>query len=78
MPVDVVVNVYSQFAGNRLFTRGWLGVLIQDVTRELAESFNMDKPHGALVAKVLTDSPAQAAGVEVGDIIVEYDAPGSH
>ncbi len=73
VPVDVVVNVYSQIRETGSVTRGWLGVLIQDVTRELAESFNMDKPHGALVAKVLTDSPAQVAGVEVGDIIVSYD-----
>ena len=76
VPVDVVVNVYSQLRETGYVTRGWLGVLIQDVTRELAESFNMNKPHGALVAKVLTDSPAQAAGVEVGDIIVGYDGTG--
>ena len=73
VPVDVVVNVYSQLRENGYVTRGWLGVLIQDVTRELAESFNMDKPHGALVAKVLADSPAERAGIEVGDIIVSYD-----
>ena len=73
VPVDVVVNVYSQLRETGQVTRGWLGVLIQDVTRELAESFDMDKPHGALVAKVLADSPAEDAGVEVGDIIVEYD-----
>ena len=73
VPVDVVMNVYSQLRETGQVTRGWLGVLIQDVTRELAESFDMDKPHGALVAKVLADSPAADAGVEVGDIIVEYD-----
>ena len=73
VPVDVVVNVYSQLRENGYVTRGWLGVLIQDVTRELAESFSMDKPHGALVAKVLADSPAERAGIEVGDIIVSYD-----
>lgn len=73
VPVDVVVNVYSQLRATGHVTRGWLGVLIQDVTRELAESFAMDKPHGALVAKVLADSPAEDAGVEVGDIIVKYD-----
>jgi serine protease Do len=50
-----------------------LGVLIQDVTRELAESFGMDKPHGALVAKVLPDSPAEKAGFEVGDVIVKFN-----
>ncbi len=73
VPVDVVVNVYSQLRESGYVTRGWLGVLIQDVTRELAESFDMDKPRGALVAKVLADSPAEDAGLEVGDIIVNYD-----
>ena len=73
VPIDVVVNVYSQLRETGYVTRGWLGVLIQDVTRELAESFAMNKPHGALVAKVLDDSPAAVAGIEVGDIIVSYD-----
>jgi serine protease Do len=50
-----------------------LGVLIQDVTRELAESFGMAKPQGALVAKVLSDSPASKAGFEVGDIVLSFD-----
>ena len=54
-------------------SRGWLGVLIQDVTRELAESFEMDKPRGALVAKVLDDSPAAEAGFQVGDIVLSFD-----
>ena len=73
VPIDVVVNVYSQLRETGFVSRGWLGVLIQDVTRELAESFAMDKPHGALVAKVLAGSPAADAGLEVGDIIVGYD-----
>ena len=50
-----------------------MGVLIQDVTRELAESFNMDHPHGALIAKVLPDGPAEQGGIEVGDIIVKFN-----
>ncbi|MCG2634827.1 MAG: PDZ domain-containing protein, partial [Gammaproteobacteria bacterium] len=53
-------------------TRGWLGVLIQDVTRELAESFGMEQPQGALVAEVVPDSPAEGAGVRAGDIILKY------
>lgn len=76
VPIDVVNNVYSQLRETGYVSRGWLGVLIQDVTRELAESFAMEKPHGALVAKVLADSPAADAGIEVGDIIVEYDGAG--
>jgi len=53
--------------------RGWLGVLIQDVTRELAESFGMDKPRGALVAKVLPGSPAEKYGFQVGDIVTKFN-----
>ena len=58
---------------NGSVSRGWLGVLIQEVTRELAESFGMDNPQGALVAKVLEDSPAEEAGLQVGDVIVEFN-----
>ena len=73
VPVDVVKDVYLQLKDKGYVTRGWLGVLIQDVTRELAESFDMKKIQGALVAKVLADSPAAAAGIEVGDVIIRYD-----
>lgn len=73
IPIDVVLNVYTQLRDKGTVTRGWLGVLIQDVTRELAESFKMKKPHGALVSKVLPDSPASAAGFKAGDIIVKFN-----
>jgi serine protease Do len=53
--------------------RGWLGVLIQEVTPELAQSFNLDKPRGALVGQVMADGPAQKAGVKAGDIIVAFN-----
>ncbi len=72
IPIDVVMNVYQQLRDTGSVTRGWLGVLIQDVTAELAESFGMDKPRGALVSKVLDDSPARAGGIETGDIIVRF------
>jgi serine protease Do len=72
IPVEVVMNVYHQIRDKGKVSRGWLGVLIQEVTRELAESFGMDKPHGALVAKVLPDSPAAAAGIKPGDVIVKF------
>ncbi|OOY43980.1 hypothetical protein BOV92_09900 [Solemya velum gill symbiont] len=48
-------------------------MLIQDVTRELAESFDMEKPMGALVARVMPDSPAEKAGMQVGDIIIRFN-----
>jgi len=54
-------------------TRGWLGVLIQKVTPEIAESLGLDQAHGALVADVVANGPAAAAGVKVGDVIVEFD-----
>jgi len=73
VPVNVVKNVYTQLRKNGRVARGWLGVLIQDVTRELAESFNMKHPHGALIAKVLADGPAEKAGMEVGDIVVKFN-----
>jgi serine protease Do len=72
IPVDVALDVVAQIKDKGYVSRGWLGVLIQDVTRELAESFGMKRPAGALVAKVLKEGPAAKAGIEVGDIIVEF------
>lgn len=73
IPVDVMQNVVSQLRDQGAVTRGWLGVLIQDVTRDLAESFDMERPMGALVAQVVENSPASEAGLKVGDIILEYE-----
>jgi serine protease Do len=72
IPVDVALDVVAQIKDKGYVSRGWLGVLIQDVTRELAESFGMKRPAGALVAKVLKDGPAAKAGIEVGDVIIEF------
>ena len=74
IPIDVAMDVADQLRDKGRVSRGWLGVLIQDVTRELAESFGMAKPQGALVAKVLDGSPAERAGFEVGDILLSFDA----
>lgn len=73
IPIDLAVNVVDQLKASGRVTRGWLGVLVQDVTRELAESFGMKTPSGALAARILPDSPAQKAGLQVGDVIVEFD-----
>jgi len=73
IPMDVVMNVVSQIKANGKATHGWLGVQIQDVTRELAESFGMKKPQGALVSKVMSDSPAEKAQLQIGDIITEFN-----
>jgi serine protease Do len=73
IPIEVAMDVADQLKTSGKVSRGWLGVLIQDVTLDLAESFGMRQPRGALVAKVLPESPALAAGVKVGDIIVEFN-----
>jgi len=73
IPIDVALNVSQQLKNTGKVVRGWLGVRIQDVTRELAESFEMDKPYGALVAQVVANSPAAKAGVQIGDVIVGFN-----
>lgn len=73
IPMDVAMEVVDQLRGQGYVSRGWLGVLIQEVSKELAESFGLDKPHGALVAQVVPGSPAEDAGLRVGDIIVQYE-----
>jgi serine protease Do len=73
IPIEVAMDVAEQLKTKGRVTRGWLGVLIQDVTHDLAESFGMQHPRGALVAKVLPDSPAKAAGLQTGDVIVNFD-----
>lgn len=73
IPMDVVMNVVDQIKATGKAAHGWLGVQIQDVTRELAETFGMKKPQGALVAKVLPGSPAEKAELQIGDIITEFN-----
>ena len=73
IPVEVAMDVADQLKTAGRVRRGWLGVLIQDITLDLAESFGMRHPRGALVAKVLPDSPALKADIEVGDVIVEFN-----
>lgn len=73
IPIELALDVVEQLKTTGRVTRGWLGVLIQDVTRDLAESFGMSRPTGALVAQVIPDSPAAAGGIQVGDVIVRYD-----
>ena len=73
IPVDVAKDIINQLKRNGHVKWGWLGVLIQDVNKELAESFGMKKPMGAVVLRVLDDTPAKKAGIEVGDVITHFD-----
>lgn len=78
IPIDVAMDVVEQLKSGGKVTRGWLGVLIQEVTPDLAQSFNLNKPHGALVGQVMADSPAQKAGIKAGDIIVTFNGQPVH
>ncbi len=73
IPMDVVMEVVAQIKTQGYVSRGWLGVVIQDVTRELAESFGLKKPQGALISRVLPQSPAAKAGFEPGDVILKFN-----
>jgi serine protease Do len=73
IPIDLVKSVTEQLKNGGSVSRGWLGVHIQNLDQELADSFNMTQPRGALVANVQPSSPADKAGVQAGDIIVGFD-----
>ena len=73
VPSKTAVHVIDQLRRFGETRRGWLGVRIQTVTESIADSLGMDKPTGALVASVTEDSPAEAAGIEVGDVILSFD-----
>jgi serine protease Do len=73
IPINVALDIIQQLKKTGHVARGWLGVYIQEVTRELAESFGMKQPQGALVAQVMKDSPARAGGLQVGDVILTYN-----
>ncbi|MEM8498793.1 MAG: DegQ family serine endoprotease [Pseudomonadota bacterium] len=73
IPVSTALNVIDQLKRDGQVVRGWLGVGIQDINRELAESFGLSKPAGALVSQVVEDGPAEQGGIQVGDVILEFD-----
>ena len=66
----IVIDQLIEFGETK---RGWLGVRIQDVTKEIAEVEKLDKPRGAFVASVAENSPSEKAGVKAGDIILEFN-----
>jgi serine protease Do len=73
IPIDVAMEVAEQLKEHGVVSRGWLGVLIQRVDRDLAESFGLDRPAGALVTQVFADSPAEEGGLREGDIILSFN-----
>jgi len=73
IPIDVATQVAGQLRATGKVTRGRIGVSIQEVTRELADSFGLNKPNGALVSSVEKGGPADKAGIEVSDVILKFD-----
>jgi len=73
IPIDLALDVQSQLRSTGRVSRGRIGVVIQEVTKELADSFGLAKPQGALVNAVEKGGPADKAGVEVSDIIMKFD-----
>lgn len=73
IPSNLVMNVAGQIRDTGSVERGWLGVLIQEVSRDLALSFGLEKPMGALIAQASPNGPAGKAGVQPGDIVVQFN-----
>lgn len=73
IPSDVAKDVIAQLKGTGKVERGWLGVSFQDMDKDLAESFGLSQPKGALVSEVMEDSPAAKAGLKTGDIIMNFE-----
>jgi serine protease Do len=76
IPIDVANNVAQQLRTTGKVTRGRIGVVIQPVTKELAESFGLPKAQGALVNSIEKGGPADKAGIEPGDVILKFDGAG--
>jgi serine protease Do len=73
VPVNMAKEILPQLQASGKVTRGWLGVVIQRITPELAKEFGLADDKGALVSKVMPDGPAAKAGIQRGDVIVEFD-----
>jgi serine protease Do len=73
IPIDIALDVQNQLRSTGRVSRGRIGVVIQEVTKELADSFGLAKAQGALVNAVEKGGPADKAGVEVSDIIIKFD-----
>jgi serine protease Do len=73
IPIDVAMESVEQIKASGHVSRGYLGVVTQDITRDLADAYNLPRPAGALVSKVLTGTPAEKAGLKDGDVITQFN-----
>ncbi len=72
IPIDLAMDVANQIKTTGKVARGWLGVAIQEVSSDLAESFGLDRPRGALIAEVEEDSPAARGGLKASDVVLKF------
>jgi serine protease Do len=73
IPIDVAMDISNQLRATGRVSRGWLGVVIQEVSSELAETFALSKPTGALIASVQQGGPADKAGLQPSDVVLKFD-----
>ncbi|CAK0743904.1 putative periplasmic serine endoprotease DegP-like [Gammaproteobacteria bacterium] len=73
IPIAVAMDAVEQIKTHGRVIRGWLGITIQQVTQDLARSFGLDRPQGALITQIAPQGPARSAGLQAGDIVVTYD-----
>ena len=73
IPIDVAIDISNQLKAGGKIARGWLGISIQEISKELAESFGMKNTNGALIAGVEKGGPADKSGLEAGDVILKFD-----
>jgi len=73
IPINMVKSIYEQLREKGTVSRGYLGIVVQQMTPDLAESFNLKENQGILIAEVTSDSPAEKAGLQAGDVILELN-----
>lgn len=73
IPSNLVQDIISEIKTNGSVDRGWLGVQLQDLDQDLADGLGLESQNGALIADVVTDSPASSAGIKIGDVIIAYN-----
>ena len=73
IPMNYAKEIVDQIIETGVVARGWLGVSVQEITKDLADSFQLGTPRGALIGSVIKDSPADKAGFKNGDVILEFD-----
>jgi len=73
IPIDVAIDISNQLKAGGKIARGWLGIAIQEINKELADSFGMKNTNGALIAGIEKGGPADKSGLEAGDVILKFD-----